>query len=322
MSTQKLDLVEIFRLILHRKWFILVFAVCAAIIGLIFSLAAKKQYTSRTVFIVKSPMNMDRNQIFRQGYYQPNDFFATENDIDNIMTISQNEVLLQFLVDSFKLDQHYGVASKSKAFNILKKHFKITRNDTRSIEFAISDPDPKMAATLVNTARWETGNLFRNYFLQTKNQLIASLNKNIDHVDRQIRQINDSIAALRQQYSLYNVLLPYRGQTVANVTTAAPTAGNEDKAKGMEILEAVTATKDQLVKDRGEYVSLINEYNLKTPGGGMDMVYAVQQGWPSDDPSFPNIPLIMAVCFVAGLFFSVILMLLQASVKHLNREES
>lgn len=319
MPIQKLDLVDICRIILRRKWFILVFAVCAAVIGFIFSLVAQKQYTSRTVFIVKSPMNMDRNQIFRQGDYQPNDFFATENDIDNIMTISQNEVLLQFLVDSFKLDRHYGVASKSKAFNILKKHFKITRNDTRSIEFALSDPDPQMAAVLVNTARWETGNLFRNYFMQTKNQLIASLNKNINNVDRQIQQVNDSIAAIRQQYSLYSVLLPTRGKTIAAV---APAAGNEDKAKGMEILEAVAATKDQLVKDRGEYVSLINEYNLKTPGGGLDMVYTVQQGWPSDGASFPNVLLIIAVCFVAGLFFSVILTLLQASVKHLNRGEA
>jgi len=318
MPTQKLDLVEICRIILRKKWFILIFAICAAIVGLVCSLVATKQYTSRTVFIVKSPMNMDRNQIFRQGDYQTNDFFANENDIDNIMTISQNEVLLQFLVDSFRLDQHYGVASKSKAFSILKRHFKITRNDTRSIEFAISDPDPQMAAALVNTARWETGNLFRNYFLQTKNQLIASLNSNIANVDQQIQAINDSIAEIRQQYKLFSVLLPARGKTV----TTAPVAGNEVKAKGMEILEAVTETKDQLVKDRSEYVSLINEYNLKTPGGGIDMVYAVQQGWPSDSPSFPIIPLIMAICFAAGLFFSVIIVLLQASVKHLNRTDA
>ena len=258
---------------------------------------------------------MDRNQIFRQGDYQSNDFFASENDIDNIMTISQNEVLLQFLVDSFRLEQHYGVASKSKAFSILKRHFKITRNDTRSIEFAISDPDPKMAATLVNTARWETGNLFRNYFLQTNNQLIASLNKNIENVDGQIRQIDDSIATIRQYYSLYNVLLPVRGGTIA----AASTAGNDGKAKGMEILQAITATKDQLVKDRGEYVSLINEYNLKTPDGGINMVYTVQQGWPSDGASFPNVPLIMAICFVAGLFFSIVIALLQAAIRHINQ---
>lgn len=318
MPTQKLDLVEICRIILRKKWFILVFAICAAIVGLVCSLVATKQYTSRTVFIVKSPMNMDRNQIFRQGDYQPNDFFANENDIDNIMTISQNEVLLQFLVDSFKLDKHYGVSSKSKAFNILKRHFKITRNDTRSVEFAISDSDPQMAAVLVNTARWETSNLFRNYFLQTNSQLVASLNRNIENVDQQIELIDDSIAVIRRHYSLYNSLLPARGQSI----TTAAVANTEEKARGMEILQSITATKDQLVKDRGEYVSLINEYNLKTPDGGFNMVYTVQQGWPSDKASFPIIPLILAICFVAGLFFSIVIVLLQAATRHLNQPKA
>lgn len=279
---------------------------------------AQKQYSSRTVFIVKSPMNMDRNHIFRQGDYQPNDFFASENDIDNIMTISKNEVLLQFLVDSFKLKDHYQVKDNSKAFKILQKRFKLTRNDTRSIEFQISDQDPKMAADLTNTARWEAGQLFRNFFIQTKEQFIAGLNQNIGHVDEKISRIDDSIQNLRQQYQLYSVLLPSRG----NAVQATPSNLNAEQAKGVELLEKTTSIKDQLIKDRAEYVSLINEYKLDTPNGGLDMFYTVQYAWPSDSPSFPIIPLILAICFAAGIGFSVILVLLQAGIKRINSEKA
>lgn len=317
MPTQKLDLVEICRLIYKKKWFILIFAICAAAVGLVFCLVAKKEYSSRTVFIVKSPKNMDRNHIFRQGAYQPNDFFANENDIDNILTISQNEVLLQFLVDSFQLKNHYRVATPQKAFNILKKRFKVTRNDTRSLEFKIADEDPEMAAKLVNTARWETGNLFRDFFSQTKKQFVAGLQQNIARIDEQINRTNDSITNLRNQYQLFSSLLPARGKALQSQTAG----GNPEKAKGLELLQKATSLKDQLIQDRAEYVSLINEYSLDTPNGGLDMFYTVQYGWPSENPSFPKIPLILAICFAAGLFFSVILTLLQAGVRHIQKTE-
>lgn len=316
MQSKKLDLVEICRVIYLKKWFVLIFAICAAVAGLIFCLLAQKQYTSTTVFIVKSPMNMDRNHIFRQGDYQPNDFFATENDIDNVLTLSNNEVLLQFLVDSFKLDQHYHVANKQIAYRILKRHFKVTRNDNRSLEFRISDPDPKTAADMVNTARWEVNNLFRNFFTQTKEQYITALHQNVNQIDGEIDKAEDTIQQLRQKYQLFNVLLPARGNALQPIAMNADAA----KAAGMELLENATSKKDQLLKDKADNLSLINEYRLDTKGSQLDMFYTVQYGWPSDLPSFPIIPLILGICFVAGLFFSVIIVLLREGVKRINAE--
>lgn len=305
MESKHLDLVDIARLVNRKKWFLIIFALCAVAIGLVFCLVASRQYTSRTVFIVRSPQNMDRNHLVRQDGYQDNNFFATENEIDNIMTISKNEVLLQFLVDSLKLQKHYGVNSGGAAFRKLSRSFKVVRNDTRSIEYSISDPDPDMAAKLVNTARWEADNLFRDFFKQAKQEIIVTLNKTVTRINQQIKQADDSILQIRNQYQLFQSLLPTRGTIIAPKNSI--NSLNPKKVDGLELLQRATYRKDQLLGEYAKYTSLIKEYQIQSTGNEMDMFYTVQYGWPSDVPSFPKFPLILGICFFAGLGFAFIL---------------
>lgn len=316
MQSKKLDLIEISRIIYAKRWFILIFALIAATIGLIFSFVATKQYSSTSIFIVKSPMNMDRNHVYRQGHYERNDFFADADDIDKVLAIGKNEILLQFLVDSFDLAEHYKVANPQKAYKILKRKFKIKRHDNLSLQFRATDFDPHMAAAMTNAARWKTGEIFRDYFLQTNRNYVEGLKKSISEIDAEIEQTDESISSLRQQYQINAALLPVRGEALQTT----PAAVDAEKAKGMELLQKATSIKDQLLEDRATYVSLINEYKLNVPDDGMDMFFTIQHAWPSDEATFPKIPLILAICFVAGLGFSVIIVLLKAGIQYIHQE--
>lgn len=317
MQAPKFDLITISRIIYAKRKFVVLFAIAASVVGLLFSLVATKQYASQTMFIVKSPELMDRNYTFRQGAYEVNPFFANENQIDHIMTISKNEILPQFLADSFDLMKHYGLKSKEQAFKKLARRFKVTRNDTRSISFTIKDSDPQLAADMVNVARMKTNEWYYNYFLQDNRQKVAALQKNIERIDATLINLNDSIEVMRSQYGIYDQLLPLRGDRV-QVSGSAPVSAQ--KMRGMERLEKLTSTKEQLIKDRATYLSLINEYALEIEDGPVDMFYTVQYGWPGESPAFPKMPLILLISFFAGLIFSVFLVLLQAGVQFINKD--
>lgn len=317
MHDSRFDLVVIFQEIFRKIKFILLFAICATIVGLIFCLFQTKKYESQTVFIVKSPEVMDRNQMFRLGDYQKKDFFASETEIDNVMTISKNDILVNYLVDSFNLMKHYGTKDLAKARKQLKWNLSVKRYDTRSIELKIRDKDPDLAAKMVATATDKIEYTFKSFFAQTNREMIESLRGNINRIDTEIQHIDDSIRSIRVQYNLYDQLLPLRSGAIVNVKSA-----NAEQAKGIELLQGATSIKDQLLKDRSNYFSLVNEYQIGLQNDALNLLYVVQQPWPSDNPATPNIPLILAICFAGGLGFSAILVLIRSYyTQHTDTDE-
>lgn len=311
MHDSRFDLVVIFQEIFRKTKFILLFAVGATVIGLVCCLFQTKKYESQTVFIVKSPEVMDRNQMFRLGDYQKKEFFASETEIDNVMTISQNDILIDYLVDSFNLMQHYGSKDLAKARKELKSNLNVKRYDTRSIELRILDKDPNLAAKMVSTATDKIESTFKNFFAQTNKEMLESLRENIRRIDTEIRHIDDSIRSIRNQYGLYDQLIPLRSGAIVNAKSI-----NAEQARGMELLQGATSIKDQFLKDRSSYFSLINEYQVGLQSGALNLLYVVQHPWPSDVPATPNIPLILGICFIGGLGFSAILVLIKSYSAH------
>jgi len=311
MTNNRFDLIDILQEIFRKIKFVLIFTLCAVVIGLIFSFIQPNQYMARSVFIVKSPSNMDRNHIFRQGEYQDQEFFATENQIDQIVTMGKSDALLSFLIDSLDLVKAYQVKNKDAATKRLSKRFDFKRNDTKSIEIKVTDEDPQRAAQLAQAATRKIETMYRDFFLQNNRDMVNSLQKKITGIDQHLMSLEDSINRIRNQYGIFDQLLPSRGTTIINNGN-----GSAQKDAGMELLQKVATLKDQLVKDRATYYSLINEYNVGLQNENLDLFYIVEKASPPGSPSFPKVPLIVAICLLAGLAFSCILVLITAYLRN------
>ena len=306
MSEQRFDFIEIIKTIFRRKFFILGFAVLAAITGLVFSLLQEKLYKAETVFIVKNPTLIDRNFTFRTTSYEHKDFFATADDVDNIVTLGESNGLIGYLIEKFDLAKAYGISNPGKLFNVVKKRFKFTREDTKNIRLYYSDPDPKRAQAVTMAARDHLQDLFQDYFISTNKDLTAALYKKAHAISDTIAGLDDSMMVLRTQTGAFGQLQPSRGNSVIYNTEDKITP---EKAVALEKIQEMAATKDRLVTDRAGYNSLINEFEVIAQGR-IRLFYIVEDASLPDAPAYPIVPLIVAACALTGFFFAVLLVLI------------
>lgn len=310
MSETNFSLVEILRVVIKRMKFILLFTILCMVAGIVIALIAPKKYTSKASVIVKSPLVVDRNQMFRQAEYQNKPFFAGEDDIDHILTISKSDTLMGYLVKKFDLTNHYKTDSYDEAMSKARKNFELKRNDTRNVEVSFTDTDPLLAAKVNQTAIDEIGKTFANSFIETNKDIVRSLQNRIKILDDTLRQIDESIKAMRVQYGVYDKLLPSRGEQ--NMTQSGGASVSPAAAEGLEKLQETVILKDKLAQDRAKYFSLINEFSIGLGSDAINMLYTVQPATTPGSPSSPILVVIAGICAIAGFFFASLLVVISA----------
>lgn len=307
MNDSGFNLIGIFREIFKKKIFVLIITVAALIISFIFCSLQQNKYTSKTVFIVKNPLLIDRNYVFRNTSYEHREFFAVPDDVDHVKTIAKSDGLLWFIIDSFNLAKAYNMEHDGNLIEVVRDNFKAVMEDTKNIELFYTDPDPERAKLITTAAREYVEEKFLNYFLATNKDISAALREKASGMKDTIAILDDSIKSIRTATNNYTQLLPSRGN---NIVSAAQ-SGNAQNAEAMEHLREITAVKDKMADDIANYQSLINEYEVMA-NGKIKIFYIVQEAYQPGIPSHPKTLIIVAASTLAGLFFACILVLIGA----------
>jgi uncharacterized protein involved in exopolysaccharide biosynthesis len=305
MSEPSFDLVGIFHQIFKKKFFVLIVALAALVISLIFCKMQTPGFTSETVFIVKNPLLIDRNFVFRHTDYENREFFASPDDVDNVKTIAKSDGLLWFLIDSFNLRKAYHPKDDGELITTVRKNFKSVMEDTKNIELYYTDPDPERAAKITNAARNYLETKFMNYFVTTNKDITSALMDNTNSLKHKISILNDSIEYIRAVIGNYNQLLPNRGLTLNSASTNA----NAKNTQQLEHLQELAVLKDKMTNDIADYQSLISEYEVMA-NNKMHIFYIVQEAYVPGDASTPKTMIVVTASTIAGLFFACLLVLL------------
>jgi uncharacterized protein involved in exopolysaccharide biosynthesis len=305
MNDSSFDLIGIFREIFKKKIFILILTIAALIISFIFCSLQQKKYTSKTSFIVKNPLLIDRNYVFRNTSYEHKEFFAVPDDVDHVKTIAKSDGLLWYIIDSFHLAKAYNMEQDGDLIEVVRDNFKAVMEDTKNIELFYTDPDPERAKLITTAARAYIEEKFLSYFLATNKDISAALRDKASGMKDTIAILDDSIKNIRAATGNYTQLLPARGN---NIVSGAQ-IGNAQNAEAMEHLREITAIKDKMADDVADYQSLINEYEVMA-NGKIRIFYVVQEAYQPGIPSHPKTLIIVAASTLAGLFFACILVLM------------
>jgi uncharacterized protein involved in exopolysaccharide biosynthesis len=317
MNENRFDLIGIFREIFKRKVFIILLTAAAILVSLIFCLMQQKRYTSETIFIVKNPLLIDRNYVFRNTSYEHKEFFAIADDVDHVGTIGKSDELLWFVIGKFDLAKAYNIENPDKLLKKVKGNFKLTHEDTKNIELFYTDPDPKRAAAITEAARNFIEEQFLNYFLSTNKDITDALQQKSLAVRDTIARLDDSISSIRARTGNYSQLLPARGNTINTAGQAASAEG----AAGMEQLQEIAAIKDRLVNDLASYRSLMNEYEIMA-SGKIRIFYVVQPAYEPLIPSHPKTLIIVAASALGAIFFACIIVLFGAFYRNVMADRS
>jgi tyrosine-protein kinase Etk/Wzc len=192
------------------RWRKTILKVCLWVLvgSIVFALTLKNFYKATTTFYPASPNLANPELIF--GYTaQVTEYFGTDRDLDRLTEIANGNEVVDFMVDRFRLYEHYDIDSSSRQgpFKV-REHFlrlyTAQKNKNDAIELSIEDTDPKMAAEMANAAREKVNAIAQRMTKSSQGRLLATFEDNIKRKAADLEQLGDSLRHLQSTYNIYN----------------------------------------------------------------------------------------------------------------------
>ncbi|MCB0546279.1 MAG: hypothetical protein KDD19_01765 [Phaeodactylibacter sp.] len=258
------------------KWKRPIFYVCliAGVGAIVISLFLSNYYKATTIFLAVSPDQATPDALYGKGQLR-SDYYGNENDIDRLMTIAESSELINFLVDSFKLYEHYDIDpdQPKAAFKVQEKFlslYEVQKTKRDAIELSVEDKDKELAARIANAAREKIDELARHLIQEGLAKAIRSYEDNILSKESQLASLSDSLIYMREKYGIYNIM----GQTEALTSQVSESEAllvrNRAKLEAMKetkgipqdtilLLQASVRGLEEENKSLNEKMSLFNE---------------------------------------------------------------
>lgn len=202
------NLLGILKTLYKWKKAIIVTCLLAGIGSSIIVLLLPVYFKASTTFIVASPDQAKPEILFSQGNLEP-ELFGNTNDIDRVLTIAESNELIDFLIDSFQLYQHYDIDPDGpKAAYYVKQVFfdlydiKKTKRD--ALQLNMEDRDPERAASMAKAAREKIGQITQRILKQSQKKTIDAYQNDIRSKEKYLKVMGDSLATLRDSFGIYN----------------------------------------------------------------------------------------------------------------------
>lgn len=183
---------------------ILLVCVIAVVGTAIISLFLPNYYKSSTVFLATSPDQAKPDALFASEKY-----YGNANDVDRLLTIAESNELVEYLIDTFNLYEHYGInPNHSKApHNVRQKFFslyEVKKNKRDAIELSVEDRDRALAAKIANTARERIDEIAQRLVKEGQRKAILAFQNQIQSKQQVLQQLTDTLVVLRSKYGIYN----------------------------------------------------------------------------------------------------------------------
>jgi len=298
-----------FKTILNKifKSWTLILGLCVAslVVGALFYFLSENKYKHKTTVLLRNPLETERHQIYSQpsNYYQNIRNFADEDHIDEIMAITTTTDFYWAVISDLNLADVYG----DKVEKIVRKNLEVKRSSNRDIEFTFVSAEKELGAKVVNYARDYVEKTYAVYFKELNQKKIEMLEWHNKELDSVINQLSDSIVAVKSTYQLAGALLPTRqSQALENAYSSV----DINKAKGLEILQAIVRQKDKLVDDLANNQSLINQFKSSLSDDHRPLYFhVIQDGHPDKFEQVPNVVYLFVGIFLSSLFIGIIISL-------------
>lgn len=274
-NAPKTDIVDIIRTLFKWKKWILISCAVAAIGSATIALLLPEYYKSSTTFLAISPDQSTPELLFGDAGVVP-ELYGNANDIDRLLTIAESNELVDFLVDSFKLYEHYDIKPGSaKAKNSVRKTFRglydITKTKRDALSLSIEDKDPQLATMVAEAARRFINERGQKLIKQTQQRALNTFEINIKSKEAQLIVLSDTLQALRTRYGIFNTesqseSLTFRLASKESSLTNALAQITAYKAKGSRYRDSVSIYEVRAAALEQELTQLNTKLNTFNKG--------------------------------------------------------
>lgn len=187
---------------------ILIVCLTAVVGTALISLLMSNYYKSTTVFLATSPDQAKPELLFGNGLNRV-EYYGNANDIDRLLTIAESNELVEFLIDSFDLYEHYNINPKGARapFFVKQKFFslyEVKKTKRDAIELSVEDRDKELAPKIANAAREKMDAIAQKLIKEGQRLAIETFAQEIQLKQSQLKILSDTVAALRSRYNVYN----------------------------------------------------------------------------------------------------------------------
>ncbi len=241
-------------------------------------------YESGSSFYPLNPNMTSSGTLFSGG---DNYMFGGSSDVDRILSIAGSAPLKLYIVDKFHLFQHYKIDSLREeypVYSVLKefdKNYIYQKNDKGAVTINILDHDRILASQMVNEIVNRVDLINRDLLNENKKQILAIYKKKMKDKEQEVKNLTDTIFALKQEYNLYTDIedLPMQIKDAQSSKGAAYDAASE-KVKVME------EKKKGAIRELNNNIVQYEQYSASI-GTDVPTLFILEKGFPAERKSKP-----------------------------------
>ncbi len=190
------DLLDLVQIVWKHRRLILGVTAIVAVASVLYTLfGMPNYYRSAVTFYPANPTMTDRSVMFGESVSDVQiDYFGGNSDIDRILTLAQTSGTIDYIINRYKLYEHYGydTAAAMGRFKTRKKFLKnynARKTVLGAVEIAVWDTDKFQAAEIANHIALTVDNKNREMIDKERKAIILTLAQRI----RQKQQLVDSL---------------------------------------------------------------------------------------------------------------------------------
>jgi hypothetical protein len=286
------DLLEFLRIAYKWRKSIIAVTAIAAVASVILSVTLMDDwFKSSVTFYPSNPTMTDRQVMFGQAAGENQiDYFGGNSDIDRILTLSQTSGTIDYIINRYKLFDHYGYDTTAR-YGRYKTRLKFEKNYNArktvlgAVEISVWDKDKELAADMANHIA------------------LTVDNKNRDMINKERYSIIEKLAErITEKTELVNKL---------SAEVDGDLRGAELDAKQIEL--------DYAVEDLNDTKRLHEEYSTSV-NLDISTINITEAAFPALRKDKPKRSLVCAGYTLGAFFFSLILVLFIEKYRQLKPE--
>lgn len=314
MQENSYSLVGIINVILRWKKQIILLVVFSSIAGVIVSFVMPLKYKSEAIFYPVNPALTDRQMLFNdKGTDQYIDYFGGKNDINRMLSIAYSANVLDYLINTYKLQEHYKIDTTDKLWRWktreeLLENYEAKKNELGAIQITVIDEDKMLAAAIANKVVTLIDKQSKGIIISNKQKILSIYNDKLNSKSIEVSATADSLAKMRVRYNIQELESP-DGQILL-------VKGNDPTA--VEMFKILLRRQMNAIKDLNVITTIYEQHNA-TIKDDVSGVYIVENAYPAEKKSSPIRWLICASVFLSALFIGIVGALMAEAVASITK---
>lgn len=312
---KEFNLVTAVRIVLKWKKPILILVIVSGIVAGFFSVFVMDEYflSWSTIYPTNQYVN-DRNVIFNSMSSSGQvEYFGSKSDINRVITIANSEPIIDYIIDSFKLVDHYKIDRskpywKTKVRKKFDKNYEAIKTEHDAIQISMYDTDPKLASDMVNAVVEKVDEENKSHVNETKQNLYNLISAQILDQQKTVNGYIDTLSQLSAQYKI-------------KVSAGAPGTVIVDgsDARAVQLYKSILAKQENAEKELNNRQNIKQQMEVALKSNSSSL-FIVEKATPADRREKPVRSLVVLITMLLTGFISIIGVLLIEQIKDLKAQ--